>query len=127
MTQQTISFDLPWPPTVNTYWRSIGRGRVIVSESGRAYRKSVIESMNFVMQTINSNIAVTIEAYPPDKRRRDLDNLPKAILDALTHANVWTDDCLIDDLRIVRKTISKPGYITITITILEQDEELDAE
>lgn len=87
----------------------------------------MIESMNFIMPTIDSSMAVTIEVFPPDKRKRDLGNLPKAILDALTHANVWTDDCLIDDLRIIRKKIAKPGYITITINVLERDKEVDVE
>ena len=45
-------------------------------------------------------VKVTIEAYRPDKRRRDLDNLLKAPLDALTHAGVYQDDELIVDLRI---------------------------
>jgi crossover junction endodeoxyribonuclease RusA len=43
---------------------------------------------------------VEIEAFRPDKRRRDLDNLLKATLDACTAAGVWQDDCNIVDLRI---------------------------
>jgi crossover junction endodeoxyribonuclease RusA len=43
---------------------------------------------------------VEIQAFRPDRRRRDLDNLLKAILDSLTHAGVMQDDALIEDLRI---------------------------
>ena len=45
-------------------------------------------------------IRLTIEAWRPDNRKRDLDNLLKAPLDALTHAGVYMDDHLIVDLRI---------------------------
>ena len=45
-------------------------------------------------------LCVVIEAFRPDNRRRDLDNLFKAVLDGCTHAGVWEDDCNIVDLRI---------------------------
>jgi Holliday junction resolvase RusA-like endonuclease len=45
---------------------------------------------------------VVVEVYVPDRRKRDLDNLHKGILDSLTHAGVWGDDSQIDDLRIYR-------------------------
>jgi len=51
----------------------------------------------------------------PDKRRRDLDNLPKALLDGLTHSGIWDDDSQIDDLRIMRGEIVKGGSVTVVI------------
>jgi crossover junction endodeoxyribonuclease RusA len=58
-------------------------------------------------------LAVEIEAHVPDKRKRDLDNLFKAVLDSLTHAGVWADDSQIDALRIVRKPVG--GMIKVRI------------
>lgn len=49
-------------------------------------------------------LKVDIIAYPPDKRRRDLDNLLKAPQDSLQHAGVFHDDSQIADLRIRRGT-----------------------
>lgn len=38
----------------------------------------------------------------PDRRRRDLDNILKALFDALTHAGLWLDDSQIDFISISR-------------------------
>lgn len=96
-----IELTLPWPPTVNTYWRSF-EGRVLISKKGREYRKAVADQV--LIQRANKQIdyavKVEIKAYRPDRRRRDLDNLLKAILDSMTHAGVMQDDALIEDLRV---------------------------
>lgn len=48
------------------------------------------------------SIKIRIKAYPPDKRRRDLDNLLKSLLDSLQHAKLFPDDYQIDRLAIQR-------------------------
>jgi len=68
------------------------------------------------MRNLEGPLDVHITAYPPDRRKRDLDNIPKSILDALTHANVWGDDSQVDDLRITRGHVVKQGAVAITIT-----------
>jgi hypothetical protein len=66
-----------------------------------------------------STLSVRLLAYPPDRRIRDLDNLPKGVLDALTHAGVWGDDSQIDDLRIVRGSVTPGGRMEISIVGIE--------
>ena len=114
-----LIIELPWPPSVNTYWRSIGPGRVIISKKGREYRESAIKNCAHIDTLLTGRLSVKIEAYPPDARKRDLDNLPKAILDALTHADVWLDDSQIDDLQIVRREKVENGSITVIINNIE--------
>jgi crossover junction endodeoxyribonuclease RusA len=96
-----IELTLPWPPSTNTYWRTF-QGRMIISAKGREYRKAVADQV--LIQRGAKNLAgklvVEIEAWRPDNRRRDLDNLLKAALDGCTHAGVWEDDSNIVDLRI---------------------------
>lgn len=95
---------LPFPPSTNTYWRSVPGKGVLISAKGREYRQAV-ERLRYQhgWGTFGSErLSVEIEAWMPDKRRRDLDNMLKATLDALTHAGVWDDDSQIDDLRITR-------------------------
>ena len=96
---------LPWPPSVNAYYRSVNRGRlagrVLISERGRAYRaevQAIVERRG--MNPMQGRLTVHITANPPDRRRRDLDNLLKATLDGLAHAGVFEDDSQIVDLRI---------------------------
>lgn len=96
-----IELTLPWPPSVNRYWRTF-QGRMIISAEGRAYRKAVADQVLVQRgaKHYEGKMKVEIEAWRPDNRRRDLDNLLKAALDACTHAGVWADDSNIIDLRI---------------------------
>ena len=114
-----ISLTLPWPPTVNTYYRNVG-GMMKISEKGRAYRKAVADQVMIQRgaKGLTDRLNVTIVAHVPDKRKRDLDNLFKAILDSLTHAGVWADDSQIDELSISRAPIG--GMVNVKIkAILE--------
>lgn len=116
---------MPWPPTVNTYWRHkvIGKlATVYISQAGQAYRKAVnISLMEHGVKTyqLEGDLRVEIEVFPPDRRKRDLDNLLKSLLDSLTHAQVWVDDNQISDLRIYRNpTIA--GLVKVRVYELER-------
>ncbi len=75
---------------------------MIISADGRAYRKAVADQVLIQRgaKNLKGKLVVEIEAWRPDNRRRDLDNLLKAALDGCTHAGVWEDDSNIVDLRI---------------------------
>ena len=113
---------LPWPPSVNSYWRHPTKGalagRHLISEEGRHYRKYISDLVfvNRLSFNLTGRLSIHIDAYPPDRRRRDLDNILKALLDALTHARVIEDDSCIDDLRIVRQPPRANGEIHLTIS-----------
>ncbi len=120
---QSFVITLPWPPSVNTYWRSIMKGplagRVLLSEKGRDYRKAVaaaVFAQQIPVNGLTGKLAVWIHCMPPDRRARDLDNLPKGVLDSLHHAGVIRDDCDIDDLRITRFAIRPGGQLQIQIS-----------
>ncbi|MGYP002035165128 len=68
---------------------------------------------------LDCRLKVDILVFPPDNRRRDLDNVLKAILDSLEDAKVFKDDSLIDDLRVRRMDTFKDGKIEIGIEIIE--------
>ncbi|EDH9115186.1 hypothetical protein CC339_21660, partial [Salmonella enterica subsp. enterica serovar Typhimurium] len=91
---------LPFPPSVNTYWRAPNKGplagRHLISAVGRKYQSAacvaIIEQLRRLPKPSTELAAVEIILYPPDKRIWDLDNYNKALFDALTHAGVWEDD-----------------------------------
>lgn len=122
-----ITLTLPWPPSVNAMWRTPTKGplagRTMLSEDGRKYRKAVADAM--LIQRPRpfgaQRVAVDIEARLPDRRRRDMDNLAKGPLDALTHAGLWDDDCQVDDLRVWRSsTPHAGGALIVRVSVIEQ-------
>jgi crossover junction endodeoxyribonuclease RusA len=118
----TLTIQLPFPPSFNHYWRQAG-SRIIISASGRKYRNDVwclVKSLNLTSK-LQGKLSVDIFAYPPDERKRDVDNMLKAPLDALQKAGVYEDDNQIEKLLIERKRSSKPGLMIVTITEIEED------
>jgi crossover junction endodeoxyribonuclease RusA len=116
-----IRIALPYPPTVNTYWRHVG-SKVLISEGGKKYRERIFWIIREAgLQPLEGRLSVNLEVNPPDKRTRDLDNLPKALLDALTHARLWSDDGQIDDIRIRRLEIKSGGLVMFSVQRLEAD------
>lgn len=98
-----ITFTLPWPPSSNHYWKRNG-SRYFISPKGVAYRKLVVHECAIHKGLFNeqSRIGLSIKAFPPDKRKRDLDNLFKSVLDSLQAAQLFPNDNQIDILSILR-------------------------
>jgi Holliday junction resolvase RusA-like endonuclease len=58
---------------------------------------------------ISGSVVITIAAGLPDRRRRDADTLPKAILDLLVAHQVIEDDAKAVDVRTRRDENVPPG------------------
>lgn len=117
---RSYKISLPWPPG-NNHLFSVFRGRKIKSKKGREYTASVIKQITEANQQylLTGRLKVKINAFPPTRARRDLDNLFKAPLDSLTQAGVIADDSLIDDVRMIRCEVVRGGRLELLITELE--------
>ena len=122
-------FTLDWPPTVNTYWRQYvtkGVARVLLSERGRKYKeRAALQLMSQgVVRELQGRVSVLIDAYVPDYRKRDLDNILKPLLDVMEDYGVFEDDEQIDILTVRRRNKEKPGRVDIQVEEIDPDDSL---
>jgi crossover junction endodeoxyribonuclease RusA len=117
-----VEITLPYPPTVNTYYRNV-RGRTLISRAGRLYREAVCSRMAILGRPfIEGPLQVHAWVYPPDRRRRDLDNVLKAMLDGLQHAQLFEDDSQIAKLCIERRPVVLGGCVIVGVRTYEEPE-----
>lgn len=111
-----LEFDLPYPPSVNHYWR-MWRGRMVVSREGRRFRERVAATLAALgARPLEGPLAVEIELYPPDRRRRDLDNCLKSILDALEEGNAYHDDSQVVCLNATKCDPVRGGRLIVRVS-----------
>lgn len=122
-----ITFKLDWPPTVNTYWRVTKDARhagmrVHLSNKGRKYKEQAYLQMleqSVLKGTESARYEVLIDAYVPDRRRRDLDNILKPLLDVMEEYGVVPDDEQIDVLTVRRR--ERGGYVIVNVLEIEPE------
>ncbi len=118
MLDQDVILFLPWPPTVNSYYKVTRHGQRYLDKKVRAFRDVVAESVHEQMPgvTLDESLFMEVYLFPPDRRKRDLDNYMKGLLDALTNAGLWDDDSLIDQLHIYRGEIVSGGSVRVELS-----------
>jgi crossover junction endodeoxyribonuclease RusA len=110
-----IDLELPYPPSVNHYWRRVG-ARTLISRGGRAFRRTVCSILAaHGIRPLDGPVELVVDVFPPDRRRRDLDNLQKALLDALAHGGAYHDDSQIARLTIQRRHVVPAGKVHVLL------------
>lgn len=127
-----LKLTLPWPPSVNNYKHV---GALIKTKSGKLYQRRVNtpETTGFYYQCYRLakkamtlewspyatskefTFEVSIALYPPDNRRRDIDNVLKVLLDGLVHAHVMKDDSQIERLIVQKMGCIPLGQVIVDI------------
>ncbi|WP_412027893.1 RusA family crossover junction endodeoxyribonuclease [Deinococcus yunweiensis] len=132
-----LTLTLPWSPSINHYYVVVllrkkpkhdkdipWRGVNIIDEKGRAYRKEVLALIAHLRRhgeastPPGARLGIHLTLCAPTRLSYDIDNRVKAIFDALTHAHVWADDSLIDELRVTRGPVVPGGRVDVVITPL---------
>ena len=113
-----MKITLPWPPSVN---------HMHINAKGKRFRgQEYVAFCGMVANIVErekvpamgaQRLSVAIWLHAPNKRKVDIDNRVKPILDALQRAGVYDDDEQIDDLHVYRNEIAKGGYCTVTIGV----------
>ncbi len=116
--REDVVLHLPWPPSVNNYYKSGRHGQRYVSLRVQEYRAAVLESIAEQAPglCLEDRLFVEVYLFAPTKRQYDVDNHMKGLLDALTHSGLWEDDRLVDQLHIYRGVIVKGGSVRVEIS-----------
>lgn len=116
--KEDIVLHLPWPPSVNDYYKSGRQGQRYLGLNVREYRAAVLESISQQVPDLylDEQLFMEVYLYPPDRRAMDVDNRMKGLLDALTESGMWEDDKLVDQLHIYRGEIVKGGCVRVEIS-----------
>jgi len=110
-----LCFELPYPPSINHYWRRVG-SRTLISREGRRFRHRVMAILAAMhIQPLCGRLVVEVEVFPPDNRRRDIDNVFKALLDAMQHGGAYGDDSQIVRLSIEKRKPVEGGKTIVRI------------
>jgi len=114
----TLDVTLSWPPSVNHYWAARGRGRYIAPHA-RAWHREAWAILQTQRCRYTGPVALYVFAHPPDRRKRDLDNVLKAIQDALVAAGVLQDDYQVVELHALRRPPEPPGRVRVVVEPIE--------
>jgi crossover junction endodeoxyribonuclease RusA len=125
MAGKQINLTFMWPPTVNSYWILVRRGKhcsKILSKKGELYKQHVYEECVKQLgqwEPIEGKIKFTLSAHPPDRRRRDLDNIFKSLLDAMEDAHLFKDDCQVCIINATKLDFNQLSKNMVQITLEE--------
>ena len=118
MISNDIVLHLPWPPTVNSYYKVTRHGQRYLDKKVQTFREAVEEALNEQVPGLELDDRLFLEVYlfPPDRRKRDLDNYMKGLLDGFTYAKTWVDDSQIDQLHIYRGEVMSDGVVVVSVS-----------
>lgn len=101
-----IYLTLPYPPSVNGIWRGGKGGRHFLSPKYKAWKtEAAYVARSQTTARISGPFAIQINAVRPDKRRRDLDNILKTLMDLVVFCGITDDDseCQYIEMRWAEK------------------------
>ena len=90
---------------------------MVLSKVGRDFKRSVQDYV--ITQQIpkfgDAKVKISLVLNPRDRRKIDIDNRIKAVLDSLEDAGVINNDFQVDYLEVIRGEPEKGGSVHVTI------------
>ena len=98
------------------------RGNTYTPEPYRSYKERLAWLLREAMGGLPTNLTATLKVeagfFRSTKRRVDLDNLLKAVLDAATEAGVWQDDSQVREIVSWMELGQSDPHTAIRISVL---------
>lgn len=115
-----MTLELPWPPSINHYWRRNPHGGNYISGEGKTYLKFVFLIMRQArVQAIDGPVGFKVKLHPPNKLRRDLDNCLKVLIDAVAQGGAFGDDYQIKKIEAEMLHVVPNGKAIVELAALE--------
>lgn len=122
------SFIIPYPTSSNSLYMPTrhGKGIILTPEARLFFSNVKLLLACATRETLHGRLRVYVTTHEPDCRRRDINNITKALFDALEAASVYLDDAQIDETLIRRGDLSE-GEPWVEVHIVEIDTRTQAE
>lgn len=127
-TPRKTSFSLPYPSglSVNRYLVRATRQIYLNPKVKQYYREVYWLIHTYKIPSFEDrDIEVSIEIYPPTRRRMDVDNCLKVVLDALQNCGMYNNDNQIRKLTIERREVVDNSRLDIEIKGLQYGSEVN--
>lgn len=126
-----MKLELPYPPSVNTWWRFDRRGIAYTTASARKYKNTAKLSAMAQLSAWHrgahtpphGDVSVTVHVYRP-RAQGDLDNTLKVLLDAL-NGIAYVDDSQVISLHAFRHDDKARPRVEIEVEVV-RDVQMEA-
>jgi len=112
-----MNIVLPFPPVTGNHMWKHAKGKHYLVKEAKDYYADVMMAVQMQGAHLNTDEKLRLQVllYPPDNRRRDMDNAWKVIGDAMTKAGVWLDDSQIRAKLIEWQEPVKGGRVLVNL------------
>lgn len=109
--------ELPWPPSVNNYFKRNGR-RTFLPKEALVFRDEVAKAFG-KLEPETGYLHLMIDQHPKNNVRRDIDNYIKPLMDAMQVCGVMVDDVQVKRLSVVRGENIEGGCCFVKVERIE--------
>lgn len=110
-------YKIPFRPvSINSFYRTTKLGRVYICHEGQKFKSNVSTYVidKYKPKCLDCPIGITIDFNFRDRRRLDIDNYIKPLLDSL-NTILWTDDNLIYEMNVRKSVVNIEDEIILTV------------